>query len=1198
MKLLKPTWVSHDELPIFSVDIHPDGSRFATGGQGEDSGRIVIWNMAPIVNEDVENDENVPKMLCQMDNHLACVNCVRWSFSGKFLASGGDDKVVMIWKISKYATGNTAVFGGGGKVNVETWRCSNTLRGHNGDVLDMAWSPHDAWLASCSVDNTVIVWNALKMPEMVAVLKGHSGLVKGVAWDPVGKYIASQSDDKTLRVWRTADWQQDSVIHEPFEECGGTTHVLRLSWSPDGQYLVSAHAMNGGGPTAQIVEREGWRQDKDFVGHRKAVTCVRFNSNILQKQYRSSSKPQQYCCCAIGSRDRSLSVWLTALKRPLVVLHELFSNSVLDLSWSYTGLQLMACSWDGSVAFVEFSEDELGKPLSPEEKASLHERMYGKSLTASTVGQAIVVETPELLAVRERNEQLQQQQQQQQQQQALVANNIANTTPTSSQPLPVDQTSQSSTPLTPHKGPINKQIETRTSDGKRRITPMFIPPAPDTGDVPTPFGVTGAQAPTFRSSSEAKSSIVIEKRDDIVDPNVSHKSSDSTPPGSASKIASPGDQHMSGLKVLINAQTKKEEKSVMNSAPPPIPISRKANDRFEKATAVKRRLDKDSRMTSRGPSPKRMRAPSIPEKTLPQLTAPPVQTFDDHSFQDVQSALKLPPLRIGKRSVIQKIISGDLTLPDAPQSGWPHILDDKAPEVDHRETCGELVLRFQASDKNCRLHLFHIGKTFKLSKLEVYKQQQVTRTPVSVLEKVCVDSMEAIIISHQLSYLCPSVGINFTTIVSPVNKEVEEGSKKMEMILVRVKKEIIKKYEQGVHVPNITRLYPKTTSANCTVLKKIELKGLDATKGVKRVSRQRPWVLEDVGKLLLLSGCRRRMEVENGACSSPYGDLTRVRMYPTPVTEIVPEWEAVLGSTACGTAGNSQIVVIACEDSTLHVLNSNTGQRPLPPLVLPAPVSRLAMGSKKQFMAVTSLGGVNVWDVETRKVLVKNESLLPIMQSEPRTMVTILSSLLTENGCPLVSLSTGRAFMFSPDLGSWLLLGNSNDPVQRSASHKNFAELYPERDISTLPLACIQTHCRSSMLPSAIRMLHGTPVVPLCTVTYIEQQISACSALDSRKEYHYWVMCLAKFLVQEGLEKRLRVLCDELLGPAHSTAKYSKSWPSTIMGHSKHSLLREVLDFMSKELRLQRLYMEYNDLLNRVEMSALPNGTSEDKPVS
>jgi WD40 repeat protein len=64
--------------------------------------------------------------------------------------------------------------------------------------------------------------------EMVAVLKGHSGLVKGVAWDPVGKYVASQSDDKTLRIWRTADWQQDAVISEPFEEVCPVAHCYVL----------------------------------------------------------------------------------------------------------------------------------------------------------------------------------------------------------------------------------------------------------------------------------------------------------------------------------------------------------------------------------------------------------------------------------------------------------------------------------------------------------------------------------------------------------------------------------------------------------------------------------------------------------------------------------------------------------------------------------------------------------------------------------------------------------------------------------------------------------------------------------------------------------------------------------------------------------------------------------------------------------
>lgn len=44
---------------------------------------------------------------------------------------------------------------------------------------------------------------------------------------------------------------------------------------------------------------------------------------------------------------------------------------------------------------------------------------------------------------------------------------------TNSVPAPLN------TSTTPAKGPINKQIETRTSDGKRRITPMFIPPPPD-----------------------------------------------------------------------------------------------------------------------------------------------------------------------------------------------------------------------------------------------------------------------------------------------------------------------------------------------------------------------------------------------------------------------------------------------------------------------------------------------------------------------------------------------------------------------------------------------------------------------------------------------------------------------------------------------------------------------------------------------
>lgn len=499
MKLLKPAFVHNQDKPIFSIDIHPKEPKFATGGQGNDAGSVIIWNLLPVLSEKAEMDPKIPKILCQIDNHLSCVNAVRWSGSGQMLASGADDKLIMIWK--RFA-GSGSNFGSSGMAkNVENWRCSSTLRGHSGDVLDLAWSPQDRWLASCSVDNSIIIWDAQAFPTIVATLKGHTGLVKGVSWDPVGKYIASQSDDRSVKIWKTSDWTIQNTITEPFEECGGTTHILRLSWSPDGQYLVSAHAMNGGGPTAQIIERDGWKCDKDFVGHRKAVTCVRFHNSILKKQSQKTNKTQQYCCLAIGSRDRCLSVWMTALQRPLLVIRDLFDDSILDLSWSSDGYTLLACSGDGTVACLQFTEDQLGKPLSDNDKNSLYQRMYGKDATLDLSSQAekeLIIESAELLNVA---------QDKPRGPPPLIPSTPKETPPappTISMPAPSPQLTSSfvtsSTASSPNK-PILKQVETRRADGKRRITPMFIPLNAESSTPPTEFG----------SSSQPRSQIVVEK---------------------------------------------------------------------------------------------------------------------------------------------------------------------------------------------------------------------------------------------------------------------------------------------------------------------------------------------------------------------------------------------------------------------------------------------------------------------------------------------------------------------------------------------------------------------------------------------------------------------------------------------------------------------------------------------------------------
>lgn len=593
MKLLKPSWVSHNGKPIFSVDIHPDGTKFATGGQGEDSGKVVIWNMAPVLREEDEKNENIPKMLCQMDNHLACVNCVRWSNNGLYLASGGDDKLVMVWKRAAFI-GPSTVFGSSSKLaNVEQWRCVTILRNHTGDVMDVAWSPHDVWLASCSVDNTIVIWNARKFPEIVTSLRGHTGLVKGLTWDPVGKYIASQADDRSLKVWRTMDWQLETNITKPFNECGGTTHVLRLSWSPDGQYVVSAHAMNNSGPTAQIIERDGWKTNMDFVGHRKAVTVVKFNPKLFKKKQRNGSSPKgngPYCCCAVGSKDRSLSVWLTSLKRPLVVIHDLFDKSIMDISWTLNGLGILVCSMDGTVAFLDFSFDELGDPLNEEEKNSIHQNIYGKSLAITNVEAQLsttIIENPEMLKY----------------QPSRQGPDRAGV-PTG--PGPENQTPKLTNVVNGEsledirKNLLKKQVETRTPDGRRRITPLCIAQL-DTGDfspalfnsVPIMPGsnMSSQLTPQLSSESNASNSIGLRPLQDTSPGKASEEIKEGSAAPSANSIGMktglfPQAAKMEPMKALDSRFTERS-KATPGLTVTPTPIGPSPLDRVKDAGTLK-----------------------------------------------------------------------------------------------------------------------------------------------------------------------------------------------------------------------------------------------------------------------------------------------------------------------------------------------------------------------------------------------------------------------------------------------------------------------------------------------------------------------------------------------------------------------------------------------------------------------------------
>ncbi|KAI9323328.1 WD40-repeat-containing domain protein [Dichotomocladium elegans] len=377
MIIFKPEWIRHAErekgvkMCIYSIHVHPDGKRLATGGL---DAAIRIWNTKPILDEAAENDPQCHKLLCTLTRHNGAVLCVRWSNTeGRYLASSSDnDNVIIIWEMEGDTVGEPLF--GSSEVNYEQWRAKKYLRGHDSDVQDLAWSKDNQYLASCSVDGSVIVWNGTTF-DQVTRINQQGGFVKGIAWDPVGKYLASQSDNKMLKVWRTSDWSLVQEIKGPFINAPGTTLFRRLSWAPTGTQLATANATNGVHCVAAIISREDWSADVSLVGHRCPIEVACFNPKLF---YLSDSTEgiiasddttkteNMATVCALGGQDHSLSVWVTKYDRPVCVVSDIFEGNVYDLAWSPDGQSLFACAHDGTVACLRF-EEILTRPASDEQ---------------------------------------------------------------------------------------------------------------------------------------------------------------------------------------------------------------------------------------------------------------------------------------------------------------------------------------------------------------------------------------------------------------------------------------------------------------------------------------------------------------------------------------------------------------------------------------------------------------------------------------------------------------------------------------------------------------------------------------------------------------------------------------------------------------------------------------------------------------
>ena len=121
---------------------------------------------------------------CVLQGHSQAVKSVCFSPSGKFLASGGKDKTIKIWHLTKR---QSISLPGKASGSINSIAYPKTLAANQSSRI----------LASGGEDKTVRLWS-LETRQEICTVTGHDRAVNSVAFHPNSKILASGSDDETI----------------------------------------------------------------------------------------------------------------------------------------------------------------------------------------------------------------------------------------------------------------------------------------------------------------------------------------------------------------------------------------------------------------------------------------------------------------------------------------------------------------------------------------------------------------------------------------------------------------------------------------------------------------------------------------------------------------------------------------------------------------------------------------------------------------------------------------------------------------------------------------------------------------------------------------------------------------------------------------------------------------------------------------
>lgn len=233
---------------------------------------------------------------------------------------------------------------------VHDWEFNLVLEGHDSEIKSVTFSPSGQFLATCSRDKTVWIWEEIGSDgedewETVAVLQDHDGDVKSLCWTEMDgeERLASCSFDETIRLFKDdgEDWTCVAVLK------GHTGTVLYIDW--ENVDRISKTTQDG------IERRPGDIEESTSSNPKPTPRLVSCSADQTIKIWSRESPPPPASQNPPGERipstfrpASSAETWTCTATLP-----EVHTRAIYSVSWSKKSGRIVSTGSDSQVIVYE-----------------------------------------------------------------------------------------------------------------------------------------------------------------------------------------------------------------------------------------------------------------------------------------------------------------------------------------------------------------------------------------------------------------------------------------------------------------------------------------------------------------------------------------------------------------------------------------------------------------------------------------------------------------------------------------------------------------------------------------------------------------------------------------------------------------------------------------------------------------------------